>query len=247
MIWMHTASPRGRMCTLLSNIDIYIFFTNITSPPLPGPDCMTWGQRNTWCLGSELEEGRLAGEGGNPTEPVAVREMALGHLPTGQAMEFTCQRAAHSPSRHPSPWQNVRLNLTILEEMRATHLFNSNGLCRTWAQGCWSLGAIELWSPDTSPFCPSTQSHFLHPLSPGPSNRVHIPGPGLYFPSCTSSLSLFLSNHISLYFFLSLSREWCIIRCSTLFLYMGISNFPSTSYSKDYSSPLCIIDSLVEY
>ena len=24
MIWMHTASPRGRMCTLLSNIYIYI-------------------------------------------------------------------------------------------------------------------------------------------------------------------------------------------------------------------------------
>ena len=43
------------------------------------------------------------GRGGNPTGPGAVRKMAPGHLPTGQALEFTCQRGAHSPSRHPSP------------------------------------------------------------------------------------------------------------------------------------------------
>ena len=159
MIWMHTASPRGRMCTLLSNI--FFFFINITSPPLPGPDCRTRGQHNAWCLGSELEEGQLVGEGGNPTELGAVREMALGHLPTGQAMEFTCQRAAHSPSRHPSAWHNVRLNLTIPEEMRATHLFNSNGLYRTWTQGCWSLGAMELWCPWYKPFLPQ-HSEPLH-------------------------------------------------------------------------------------
>ena len=40
------------------------------------------------------------------------------------------------------------------------------------------VGVLGPWNPDAhdrSPFCPSTQSHFLHPLSPGPSNRVHIP------------------------------------------------------------------------
>ena len=66
--------------------------------------------------------------------------------------------------------------------------------------GLRDVGVLETWNydaHDTSPFCPSTQSHFIHPLSPGPSNPVHIPGPGLYLPPCTSSLSLFLSNHIS--------------------------------------------------
>ena len=72
------------------------------------------------------------------------------------------------------------------------------------------VGVLESWNydaHDTSPFGPSTQSHFTHPLSPGSSHPVHIPGPGLHFSPCTSSLSLFLSNHTSLCFFLSLSRS----------------------------------------
>ena len=48
----------------------YFFLININSPPLPGPDCRTWGQHNVSCLGSEHEERQLVGgEGGNPTGP----------------------------------------------------------------------------------------------------------------------------------------------------------------------------------
>ena len=65
------------------------------------------------------------------------------------------------------------------------------------------VGVLGSWNSDahdTSPFSHSTQSHFIHPLSPGPSNPVHIPRPGLYFPSCTSSLSLFsLTTPLSLF------------------------------------------------
>ena len=72
---------------------------------------------------------------------------------------------------------------------------------------------------DTSPFCPSTQSHFIHPLSPDKSHPVHLPGPGLNFPPCTSSLISF-SLTTSL-FFLSLSTcpiPLSLIQCLSPYL-----------------------------
>ena len=94
----------------------------------------------------------------------------------------------------------MRLSLTIPEEMRDTHLSNSNGFCRAWTRDVGVLGSWNSGAHDTSPFCPSTQSHLIHPLSPDASNTIHIPRAGVYLPLCTSSFqcfSLTTSLHVS--------------------------------------------------
>ena len=205
---MHTASRRGRIWTLLS-----IFFLSISAVHLCQVDFRTWGQHDAWCLGSQLEEDQLVGERGNPTGPGAVREMAPRHLPTGKAWSLPAKEQHSLPQDiplHDRTWGwasqfQKKWGIPICSIPTASAEL-----------GHRDVGVLGSWNSDahdTSPFCPSTQSHLIQPLSPDASNAVHIPPAGVYLPLCTSSLSLFLSNHISLCFFLSLFREWCNIRC----------------------------------
>ena len=81
------------------------------------------------------------------------------------------------------------------------------------------VGVLGPWNPDAhdrSPFCPSTQSHFLHPLSPGPSNRVHIP----------DQVSTFL-----------LVLPLCL--CFSLTTSLSISSFHSLGSGVLYGAKLC--------
>ena len=81
------------------------------------------------------------------------------------------------------------------------------------------VGVLGPWNPDAhdrSPFFPSTQSHFLHPLSPGPSNRVHIP----------DQVSTFL-----------LVLPLCL--CFSLTTSLSISSFHSLGSGVLYGAKLC--------
>lgn len=151
-----------------------------------GPGFGTWA-RPYWCRRN------AAGTG-------AGREMAQSHLPTGQALETTCQREACSPSSHLSPWQILRLSPTFPGQMTGTHLPKWNGRWR-------EIGALGSENSDAQDSCLFLPQH-SKPLLRGPWFPLHTPGPRL---TCLHAIPLcpFLSlSLLPLTLPLLLSNSW---------------------------------------
>ena len=187
-----------------------ILFINISSSTLPGPDCRTWGQHNAWCLGSEHEEDQLVGSGG---------EIQQGLGQWGRWVRVPSPQGGSSVYLPKSSTLSLKTSLSMTEHEAVPPQFQekwgipifSNAIASA-KLGPRDVGVLESHNTDahdTCHFCPSTQRHFIHPLSSGQSHPIHIPGPGLYFllvlPLCLS-LSLTTSLSISSFHSLGLAQ-----------------------------------------